>query len=670
MQQQSEIYPEIIPTKLLRNKLIPATNLKRILNNIRNYLAGNAKGMTRDEALTRETINLLFCKIFDELHTPKNELVSFRVEVGDEAKDVKKRLDLIFQKVKQEYPEIFSYADKINLDEKCIAYVVSELQQYSIIDASREVVGEAFEAFISPALRGGEGQFFTPKNIVEAVVDLIDPKPEEKIIDPACGSGAFLTVSLDKIGKKIRMERYLDIASKQIRGIEKDTFLAKVARAYLAILGNGKNCIFCENSLDYNSWQKNTRDKIKLGEFDVVITNPPFGSKIPIEDKTILSNFELGYKWEQNEDGKWLKTNNLRAYQPPQILFVELALKLLKPGGRAGIVLPDGLFGNNSDGYVRQFLLENTKIIAIIDCPPEAFQPSTATKTTVIIFEKKITSENYPVFMSIVEKCGHDRRGREICEDEFPLVQKKFKEKQIDSSKSHDRLGFYVPVLELKNGEKILAPRYYDPAIKYELDKLQKSGKYLLKTVGELVEEKELEIKRGNEVGSDKYGTGDIPFVRTSDISNWEIRYNPETSVDEDTYLEYSKSQDIRDEDLLFVNDGGRMVGEVALKTKFDARLLIQSHIRRIRVTKKLLTPYLLLAILKMPIVRKQIVSKVFVQSTIPSLGNRLLEVVLPIPKDAKLREQISESIKELVLQRAVAKKKIHEYLATESLTP
>lgn len=663
---------------LKRNELKPATNLKVLFSKIRDYLAGNVCGITRDETLAQELINLLFCKIYDENSTSENSLVSFKVDEIEKEIDVKRRIDELFKKVKKEYSDVFSERDMISLDPKSLTQIIKELQIYCITSSSREVIGEAFEIFIGPALRGGEGQFFTPRNIVEMTVNILNPKIGDLIIDPACGSGGFLIVALSNLWKKIDdkykgkiSERELhnkkeEVASKFIRGIDKDRFLAKVTKAYLALMGDGRECIFCENSLEeLSKWNKETRDQIHLVEFDFVITNPPFGSKIPIKEESILSKYDLGHTWIKKDDDSWVKTEKLQLYQPPQILFIERCLHLLKPGGKVGIVLPDGILSNISDSYIRQFILNNAKIIAIVDCPSETFQPSTATKTSVLFLEKKSGKkrENYEIFMSLVKECGHDKRGIENRPDEMPLVPKKFK--KADKTISYDRLGFFINLKDIKRSNGlILAPKYYNPEIKSKLENLKKTDKYTFMSIGELIQKGAIDIKRGNEIGSKYYGLGEIPFIRTSDISNWEIRINPETCVDEEIFSKYSKTQDLQVEDILFVNDGGRMVGEAAIISQHDSTMIIQSHIRRIRVLKKdILDPYLLLYLLKMPMVKKQIESKRFVQSTIPSLGSRLSEVILPIPKDKKQRIEIISKIKDMIYKRAKLKNQIFSFI-------
>jgi len=665
-----------------RKDLEKPKDLKQVFNDIRNHLAGMTTGITRDEAIAQEIINLLFCKIYDELKTRPEEQVRFRAGVEEPAEQVKSRIVELFNEVVKEYDDVFDKGDQIKLDADSVVYVVGELQRFAVTEAERDAIGDAFEVFIGPALRGGEGQFFTPRNVVKMAIEMLDPEVGEYIIDPACGSGGFLIIALEYIWNKLEKEakekrwpsEYLgskkrEVASKFIAGIDKDSFLAKVSKAYMAIMGDGRGGIFCENSLlPPSEWNPKVRQKIELGKFDVVITNPPFGVEIPIKGEKILSQYELGFKWKFNKETKeWEKTNKLPNKQPPQILFIERCLQLLRPGGRMGIVLPDGILGNITDGYIRKFILDKAKILAVVDMPSETFQPSTGTKTSLIFLQKKKENEeidDYPIFMAVAENCGHDRRGKPIEDDDFPEISLNYQE-YIKNRKEVDRKGFIMRLKQILESDNILAPRYFDPEIKKELTDLEKSGNYELVSIGELLEKGIISIKRGNEIGSKNYGTGNIPFVRTSDISNWEIRVNKETSVDEETYSNYKDIQDLKESDILFVNDGGRMVGETAILTSYDTKIIIQSHIRRIRVLKEndLIDPYLLLYLFEVPIVKKQIYSKVFVQATIPTLSNRLKEIVLPIPKDKKERDMISNFIREIIIERSKTKEKLHKFL-------
>jgi len=430
--------------KFKRKDLKPATNLKYVFKAMRNYLAGNVVGATRDEVFAQQLINLIFCKIYDEKFTRPDEMVTFRAGIDEKPKDVEKRIGELFDKVKKNYNDVIDSSDQIILDEYSLTYIVGELQQYSILESTRDAISDAFEIFIEHALKGGQGQFFTPRNVVKMIVDIIDPSYEDKIIDPACGSGGFLVESLRYVWQKAETEftalgwpkheieiEKQKIAIKNIRGIDKDYFLSKVAKAYMALLGDGRGGVYCENSLENpNHWNKKTRDEIKMEYFDIVLTNPPFGSKIPIKGEEMLKQFDLGHKWSiDKKTNKYVK-DKLKPKETPQVLFIERCLELLKPNGKVALVLPDGVLGNDSLTYLREWILDKAQILAAIDIPIETFMPYTSTKTSIIILRKLEEGEvleDYNIFMCICETCGHNRRGQETESDDISLVADAYK---------------------------------------------------------------------------------------------------------------------------------------------------------------------------------------------------------------------------------------------------
>lgn len=435
--------------KFRRKDLKPTHNLKATFKAIRNHLAANTVGATRDEVLAQQLINLIFCKIYDERFTEPNDMITFRAGVGEESKVIKERILDLFDKVKRKYKEVLDYNDTITLDANSVAYVVGELQNYCIIEAERDIVADAFETFIGHALKGGQGQFFTPRNVVKMMVDILDPDDEDLIIDPACGSGGFLIEALRHVWRKLDIEgeKYhwnksnlqeekMEVALNKIRGIDKDYFLSKVAKAYMAIIGDGKSGIFNEDSLERpDNWHDKTRLKVDMGKFSVLLTNPPFGSKIPVRGEDKLKQFDLGHKWKQDkETGEWEK-GKLKDKEAPQILFIERCLQLLKDNGRMAIVLPDGIYGNNQLGYIRSYLMKQARIVAVIDVPVETFMPNTATKTSIMILQKSNNIPvDYPVFMCIAETCGHDRRGNIKDDDDILNIPNEFRKWSVDNN--------------------------------------------------------------------------------------------------------------------------------------------------------------------------------------------------------------------------------------------
>ena len=166
-----------------RRDLKKTHNLKSVFGSIRNYLAANNTGITLDNEFVVQLINIIFCKIYDERFTRSDDIVNFRAGIEEPSKDISLRVKKIFDAVKNKYPDVFSKSDTLSLTDSSIAYIVGELQQYCLIESERDVIADAFEMFISPSLRGGQGQFFTPRNVVKLLVSLSNPTRNDKLIE-------------------------------------------------------------------------------------------------------------------------------------------------------------------------------------------------------------------------------------------------------------------------------------------------------------------------------------------------------------------------------------------------------------------------------------------------------------------------------------------------------
>lgn len=657
--------------KILRRDLKPPTNLKSLLRDIRNRLVPMTTGVTRDETFAKELINILFCKIHDEINTDSDAPVSFFA--GDEpAASVRTRIVHLFDsKVRGAYDDVFDRTDAITLDADSIAYVVGELQNIAVTEAARDAVGDAFEVFIGPALKGSQGQFFTPRNVIKMMVDVVDPDPYKSIIDPASGSGGFLIAALEHVWNKLdaiaerrgwSADQYakerMNAASRYFRGIEKDAFLAKVTKAYMAVIGDGRGGVFCEDSLKaFDEWSERVREKIAPEQFDYVFTNPPFGSKIKVQGTHTLGQFPLGYVWKQTSDG-WEKTTKISENRPPQVLFIDRCLQLLKPGGTLAIVLPESLFGNPSHNYITSYLAEQTTITGLVSMPEDLFQPHTHAKACVLFAIKSPPPKDHPVRMAVVKWCGHDSRGNPIPYDDVPNIAEKFRRLDRGADVAFDRTGFTRVISQIQ--DNIFIPKYYDPEIEAAIEALRPTHDLL--RLGELIEAGALEVRMGHEVGKLAYGTGSIPFVRTSDLANWELKLDPKQGVSEDVYASFAARQDVRAQDILMVRDGTYLVGICSMLTEFDTKIVFQSHLYKLRVVnREAIDPYVLLVGLNSPIVRRQIRSKQFTQDIIDTLGRRLQDLVIPVPKDPIVRADIAERTQFIVETRAQLRQQAHE---------
>jgi type I restriction enzyme M protein len=269
------------------------------------------------------------------------------------------------------------------------------------------------------------------------------PTEKQLILDPACGTGGFLITAMNHVIEKIRTAelqkwgknlaraeeavqgRIRKFAAQFIVGLDFNPELVKASKMNMVMNNDGAGGLFQANSLEAGAtWDPDLAALGIMGRVDVLFTNPPFGSKIPVTDTSILEKYDLGHTWVYDKAAdRWKQTDAVQKSQPPEILFIERCVRFLKPGtGRAAIVLPDGILGSPGLGYVREWILRNTKVLASIDLHPDTFQPDVSIQTSVLILQRKASDliavetaagkiNDYPVFMAVANHVGHDKRG-------------------------------------------------------------------------------------------------------------------------------------------------------------------------------------------------------------------------------------------------------------------
>jgi len=415
-----------------------------------NYIAGN-QGLQKSDAFW-ELLKLIFCKITDER---SDELQFYattqeRQSMNGQLK-VKGRLDKLFGDVREKYTSIFKRNDVIDLEPRVLAYIVSQLQAYSLLDSEIDVKGRAYEEIVGSNLRGDRGEFFTPRNICKMAVEMLDPGPKHLVLDPACGTGGFLIIAMNHVIKKIRdaerkkwkkpeaptekeqrelLLKIQDYATKNLVGIDLNPNLVKAAKMNMVMNNDGAGGLHQGNSLERPvTWSRELRGADPTGKVDVLFTNPPFGSKIPIDDPAILEQYDLAHVWgydAETDSYAMRQPKVLMKSQPPEILFIERCVQFLKAGtGVMAIVLPDAILGAPGLAYVREWVLQNTRVLASIDLHPDAFQPGNSTQTSLLVLQRKSTKEidlekaakkkmEYNVFLALANHIGHDKRGNRI----------------------------------------------------------------------------------------------------------------------------------------------------------------------------------------------------------------------------------------------------------------
>lgn len=628
---------------------------KEIFRSLRNYLAGQFVGATRDETLLDELLKCLFCKLYAEL-----KLVP-PLKAEESSVDLAKTVRSVFAKVREEFPDVYNSQSEILLDPETIYKIMTDCS-FSLIDATSDPIGDAFEVFVGSESRSRSGQFFTPRSVTDLLVKAVAPKPGESIIDPACGAGGFLTsVARYWLEEGFSIQEVSKFATDTFFGIDKDDYLVNLAKLHISLLTGGHPNILCGDSLALQNGLLSIREKAETEGFDVLLANPPFGVNIVAARPEVLETFQLARKWKFYPSlDKWSPTAEVKSQVSPQILFVERCLSLLKVGGRMGIVLPESILSNKSHRYVVEYLFEKSDIQAVIGMPDALFKTSgkggTHTKTCLLVVEKKgkNSCKKDLIFMAEAKWCGQDSRAKAITNNDLPQIGERLKLLKRNKSFDQSSLGFLIDIDSVKS--KVLCPRYYDPQVNENLISLENTHTLLI--FGQLVKDGVLKITTGDELGKLAYGTGDIPFIRTSDISNWELKADPKHGVNRQLFEALQKKQDVQANDILMVKDGTYLIGTCAIVTEYDCEIIYQSHLYKIRVMPNSLdlNPFLLLAVLSSPVVQRQVKSKQFTQDIIDSLGERINELALPIPKSEELRREITAMVRTAIKDRVEAR--------------
>jgi len=384
---------------------------KNILKSCHNEIRNN-EGYDPTVAFD-EMSKVLFCKLYEE---KKENGDRFKLSIFD---TTLKALGInvikqIFEETKndEKYSGLFRSDDQINLKDRTIRKIVSLFENYDLSLTAFDVKGEAFEYFLGDTFTGGLGEYFTPRNIVEFMVDAINPKIGDKIIDPFCGTGGFLIFAFETVSEKIRLQEFseeekkrwkYELSNKSLFGTDWKERTSQACKMNMMVHGDGSAGIFMHHGL------LNIEPYIKVNYFDICLTNPPFGS---IEnDSDILKKYELGAG---------------RKTQERVILAIERAIKLVKAGGLIGIIVNQGVLNNRSRKYVRDHIKQNAWIKGVISLCEDTFQGyGSEAKTSILFLKKKETPDEgiqNPVFMAIARNTGYAPNGLQISGNELPDV--------------------------------------------------------------------------------------------------------------------------------------------------------------------------------------------------------------------------------------------------------
>ena len=390
-----------------------------------------------------ELCKLIFVKISDEQKPRrKGEPYQFQIKTHEPSSKLAERINALYNEQKAKDPEVFT--ESIKVDDRVLRTVVSHLEAINLNKTDLDVKGVAFEQFMDGFFKGDFGQYFTPRPIIEFCVNMMKPKQDWNVLDPSCGSGGFLLHALDYMRKQAGdyfdkttqpveyFSYWHDFAAKHLYGIEINDEIARVAKMNMIVHDDGHTNVISHDALESIDKMHDHNKGFAADRFDLILTNPPFGSTINLAEKPYLSTFELGYA----QDSKGRKKP--RKNQSSEVLFIERIWQFLKPGtGKAAIVLPDGILTNSSMQYVRDFILQKFQLLAVVSLPQCAFAHFGAGVKASVIFVRKRNEnekpdENEAIFMAAPELIGYDATGRKT-ESQLDEIVAKFEEFQADA---------------------------------------------------------------------------------------------------------------------------------------------------------------------------------------------------------------------------------------------
>ena len=432
-----------------------------------------------------ELDKLIFCKVWDERkHRKMGEPYDFQIitvsqqEIKDERlrrqkenDNLYKRIIALYEEGRKKDAEVFR--DNIRLTPEKIRTVVGYLESVNLSDTDLDSKGRAFETFMGSFFRGNFGQYFTPRQIVEFVVDVLPIKNDSKVLDTSCGSGGFLLYALNKVRNqatelypnyKKDARQYArwypywhDFAEKKLYGIEINEQISRAAKMNMIIHDDGHTNVITSDGLvsDKTIFERTANKGFTYGTFDFIITNPPFGSTIRQTEQAYLKTYQLGKKEED-----WLavkaQPETIRENQSTEVLFIEQDYKFLKPGGFLAIVIPDGILTNSSLQYLRNLIEDWFRIVAVVSMPQTAFSANGAGVKSSVMFLQK-WSQNHTEELQVQKRSIEERlRTQYKYIDTYNQWEKEKKEaqkKKIDELKGKHRLS----VTEIKK-----LPEYKD----------------------------------------------------------------------------------------------------------------------------------------------------------------------------------------------------------------
>ena len=664
--------------KFTKSQLKIPVDLKNVFRRCHNSLYRSG---IDSEDIALDMVRIILAKLEDENSSKKECSFYITNEESidkDKTRHACERVRKLFESVKGRYPDVFSESEVISASDSQLALVIASIQDYNFLDAPHDVIGTAYEVYVASHLKGERGQYFTNRLVVQMMVSMLNPSDKSKILDPACRSAGFLVNAMDYVFAQIdssgRTSSAKEILKRnvvhQLFGLDVSKKLVKIAKANMLLGKDGHGNIEQSNSLeDESKLSPNFTHLAGFGKIDVILTNPPFGSgdDVKVKDIGILKHYIVARRFER-KGGKLVIGSDFNDGEgiPQEVLFCERCIQWLKYDGVLGIVMAKGQLDNKESLILRDFILKNCVILAVVNLHEDTFEPFCGSKASVIFLQKKKTiPKDYQIFMAISQKVGQTSRGepiykldqngapliisgKKVLDEDLSCISDKYKD-FLNSRLKSTPFIFQINLSSLNKDSLSLNPVQYTPASNQAYKHILRIGSredYELKTLNDVADKifNGPRFKRPYANDGVTEGPGILKYYTGTALT--------QTNSDNLKYLDFNKANPIQKRQLeelkiykgfILVSDSGTL-GRISYALSCHDGTVATNNLIRIVIKDEYLRGYVY------QYLRSQIGQTLLLKNAYGTNQEHLepddiKKIVIPIPKDKNLIKKIGKSV-------------------------
>lgn len=662
-----------------------AVQISNLFSRLLDTIVASDSIATRPEQRLNEIANLLIVKLESDKRgkAHKNDELAFQIR--ESVKGTSVAINELYKDYKAGRPELFFIddADTIRLNDGTLHWAVSEMQMFDFNKCSHEAFSKAFQIFRTANLKIGDGQYFTHHRVIEAGIKMLCIDDRDKVIDPACGTGGFLygayestsKVYGDDVGNQPDARTW---AHDSLFGIDRDSINVKLTRALMVAIGDGSAHVYIGDSIRQAKWDSEypimKHDTMNKESFTVVVTNPPFGKNLRVSvNDARFGEYTICKHTPSGDSSEVYESTEIG------IVFVELAYRLLKRGGRLGIVLPETYFFSKSYAWFRDWVKEHFVLRGVLNIPMEAFQEFCRAKTNFYILQKKGTPtttmhipkwfKNDAVWVSSaptigINKDGFDlyvvdengNRGKEIDNRALLDVDSMLKDNDTDTS------GF----VKMGGARYLGVPQYYDRTTEAVIRNLvrQKLPDFKLERIGQLIDEGRIKVRIGHGSPSADVRNGKIPYIKVSDLRAGLVNINSTNLVPIGVAKRMWRSEKSGLEPYSVITPcrASSNIGEPVMLLPNQVDIVITKEVLIFTAGKKAeFDNFYLMWTLDLQPVKDEWKRIIFMQTNREDVGDRYKDILILVPPDEQSGKNVSEAYRKYYKELAVLKDSFHK---------